>query len=146
MVTTLNPRPVASAKQRRSQRIVLSVPILISGKRTNGPPISEESTTMIVSAYGALLMTREPLELGQVLTLTNLATREEIVCSVIDIGEGVNGVTEVGVEFAIECSRFWRVSFPPADWSPRSPEAKQHVDKRNTAPVSLSAKRPPNRK
>jgi hypothetical protein len=142
MVTTPNPRPVPSTKQRRSQRIVLSVPLLISGKRASGPPIAEESTTLIVSAHGALLLIREPMILGQVLTLTNLSTTEEIICTVIDIAEGTSGVREVGVEFATECSRFWRVSFPPADWSPRSPEARQHVDRRNPATATLPAKRP----
>jgi len=140
MVMTPPVRPVTSAKQRRSQRIVLSVQLLITGKRAGGPPLSEETTTLIVSAHGALIMMREPVVINQVLTLKNLATTEEIVCTVIDIGEGANGVREIGVEFAGECSRFWRVSFPPADWSPRGAEAKQHVQNKKLDPSGLAAK------
>jgi len=32
---------------------------------------------------------------------------------------------EIGLEFAKPFPHFWRVAFPPADWSPRSPEAKR---------------------
>jgi hypothetical protein len=31
---------------------------------------------------------------------------------------------EVGIELEKPSPRFWRVSFPPEDWTPRSAEAK----------------------
>jgi len=45
----------------------------------------------------------------------------------------------VGIEFLEPSPRFWRIAFPPEDWSARSPEAKGFV----TPPVSpLKARLP----
>jgi hypothetical protein len=124
-VTTPIARPVASVNQRRSQRILLAIPLLVKGTRSNGAPFSERTKTLVVNAHGGLLMLHEAVLAGQLLTLTNVATSEEIICKVIDINAGSNGTPEIGVEFAESCPRFWRVSFPPADWSPRSLEARR---------------------
>jgi len=32
--------------------------------------------------------------------------------------------TQVGVEFMLPNPTFWRVAFPPKDWTPRHPDAK----------------------
>ncbi len=122
---TINPRPTASVNQRRSQRILLAVQLLVSGKRSNNAQFTERTATLVVNAHGGLLALHEAVLVGQVLTLKNLATTEEIVCTVMDINPGANGTPEVGIEFAEACARFWRVSFPPSDWSPKSPEAKR---------------------
>jgi hypothetical protein len=63
--------------------------------------------------------------IGQLSSICNIVTNDELVCTVMDINPGQIGVPEVGVEFAQPNPRFWRVSFPPVDWSPRSPEAKR---------------------
>jgi hypothetical protein len=68
---------------------------------------------------------REPIITGQKLKLKNLTTKEEIECIVVDVNSGHTDIPEVGAGFAEPCPYFWRVSFPPADWSPRSPEAKR---------------------
>jgi hypothetical protein len=143
-VSTVHPRPpIAAITQRRSQRIVLSVQLLVTGNRMNSAPISEHASTAIVNAHGALILLREPVLVGQVLVLQNLVTMEEIACTVVDadVSPGAHGEQEIGVEFAQECPRFWRVSFPPADWSPRSAEAKQIVrlKKPNAADVPVVA-------
>jgi hypothetical protein len=54
-------------------------------------------------------------------------TNEEIVCSVIDVNLGAGDIPEVGLSFAKPTPSFWRVSFPPEDWTPRSPDAKRIV-------------------
>ena len=120
-----NPRPAAFVNTRRSQRILLAVPLLVTGTRTNGATFSERCKTVAVNAHGGLLALYEPLPTGQILTLKNLGTSEEIICRVMDTNPGTNGTPEVGVEFAERCPHFWRVSFPPADWSPHSAEAKR---------------------
>jgi hypothetical protein len=114
-----------AAQQRRSQRILLSVSILISGQQANGSPFSERTKTQVVNAHGALIQLREPVLAGQQLRMKNLATNEEVACTVADISRGSTEVPEVGVAFTKPCPGFWRVTFPPEDWSPRSPEAKR---------------------
>jgi hypothetical protein len=135
-LSTPNLRPNPYGNQRRSQRILFMAPILISGVRSNKAPFSERTTTVIVNAHGALIQLREPVLVGQALRVKNLATGEELSCTVADIIQGNSPIPEIGLEFSQACPNFWRVSFPPADWSPRTPEAKR-------AAASRRAEAPP---
>jgi hypothetical protein len=118
-------RPSMFANQRRNQRILLAVPLRVSGKRANGTAFAEHTNTLIGNAHGALAVLREPVREGQTLAVKNVTTGEELACTVVDVNPGANGVPEIGLEFAKPNPRFWRVSFLPADWSTRSPEAKR---------------------
>ena len=120
-----NARSQPHTQQRRSQRILLSVPILVSGQHANGSPFSERTKAQVVNAHGALIHLREPVLTGQKLRIKHLATNEEVGCTVADISAGSTDTPEVGVAFSKPCPSFWRVSFPPEDWSPKSPEAKR---------------------
>jgi hypothetical protein len=51
-------------------------------------------------------------------------TEEEQECQVVFLGPVREGKAEVGLEFSEPRPAFWRVAFPPEDWSPRSPEAR----------------------
>ena len=124
-VITDNAHPGRVAHQRRSQRIVLSVPILVSGERANGATFNERTTTLVVNAHGGLILLQEPVLVGQVLSLTHLGTGEKLACTVKDINPGHEQKPEIGIEFAHANAPFWRVSFPPENWSTRSPEAKR---------------------
>ena len=124
-MSTPNIRPNPQGTRRRSQRILLSVAILVSGERANGAPFAEHTKTQVVNADGALILLREQVLAGQKLRIKNLATNEELLCTVMDINIGESSIPEVGVGFSEPCPRFWRVTFPPEDWSPRDPEAKR---------------------
>jgi len=110
-----NVRTQPFAQQRRSQRILLSIPITIAGQRANGSPFTERTKTQIVDAHGALIQLREPVLAGQKLRIKNLATNEEVTCTVADINHGSSEIPEVGVAFAKPSANFWRVAFPPED-------------------------------
>ncbi|MGA2300861.1 MAG: hypothetical protein ABSG77_09235 [Candidatus Acidiferrum sp.] len=133
-VITQNARPGGVAHQRRSQRIVLSVSIIVSGERANGSAFNERATTLVVNAHGALILLREPVIVGQVLSVNHVGTGEDLVCTVKDINPGEEQIPEIGIEFARPNARFWRVSFPPEDWTPRSPEAKRYA--KHSAPAA----------
>lgn len=128
------------ANHRRSQRILLTVPIVISGTLSNSAPFSERASTLIVNAHGALIQLRERVLVGQQLRMRNSTTNEEIVCTVVDINPGNASMSEVGVEFSVPCPHFWRVSFPPTDWTPRSPEAKRLVAHKRLDDPALAKK------
>ncbi len=113
--------------QRRSQRVMLSVKILIGGDRLNGKKFSEEAETSIVNAHGALILLAEQVTLGQSLSIHNIKSKQELLAEVVDIGALQDGKSEVGIEFLEPAPRFWRVAFPPEDWSTRSPEAKRRT-------------------
>jgi hypothetical protein len=116
---------------------MLSVSILVSGEHANGAPFAEHTHTLIVNAHGALIQLRELALAGQKLRIKNLATNEELDCTVIDINPGSSSIPEVGVEFSEPCARFWRVCFPPEDWSPHDPEAR-HASSAVTVPAKPS--------
>jgi hypothetical protein len=122
-LSSANPSPLGN--QRRSQRVMLGVRILVSGQRESGAAFAEDTVTVIVNAHGAMIQLRESVRRAQMLNVRNAATGEELVCKVVDVSAGSIGVPEVGVEFTEPNPQFWRVSFPPADWNPRSPEAKR---------------------
>lgn len=113
------------ADRRRSQRILLPIAVRISGEGPHGQRLEELTSTLVVNAHGALLQLREPVREGQILSIKNLSTGEETNCMVRDINSIPGGLMEIGLEFTEARSRFWRVAFPPPDWSPRSPEAKR---------------------
>ncbi|HTP67678.1 MAG TPA: PilZ domain-containing protein [Dongiaceae bacterium] len=123
-INTNHLKPGGYAKQRRSQRILLCIPVTVSGQLAHGATFSERTNTVVINAHGALLELRQTVVVGQALLLKHLGTGEELPCRVIDINPAGH-VPEVGVESDSPCAHFWRVAFPPADWSPRGPEAKR---------------------
>ena len=120
-----NPHNLPFAQQRRSQRILLSIPVVATGRHANGVVFTERTKTLVVNAHGALIQLRAAVLYGQEIRIKNVATNEEITCSVADINPGSTGIPEVGIAFAKPNAGFWHVAFPPEDWTPRSPEAKR---------------------
>jgi hypothetical protein len=118
--------------QRRSQRVMLSVKILVAGNRLDGKKFTQEAETSVVNAHGALILLGEKVTLGQSLTIRNLKSNEELRAEVVDVGAPLDGKSEVGIEFLEPSPRFWRIAFPPEDWTTRSPEAKR----RTSGPVT----------
>jgi hypothetical protein len=116
--------PSKFSNLRRSQRVCLSVPIVVLKSGMGRNITTEETRTLIVSAHGAMFVLGLPVETGETLTLKHHKTEEELACRVVNIGPAQTGKHEIAVEFERPSPRFWRIAFPPADWSPRSPEAK----------------------
>jgi hypothetical protein len=140
IVSTPSTRPGNTPSQRRSQRIFLCVGIIVHGQKADGTAFSERTKTEVVSAHGALILLREPVSAGQSLTLGNILTSEEVPCTVAESNPGQAGVAEVGVQFVHPSPRFWRVAFPPSDWSSRSPEAKDSIPKTQIHPKPANKK------
>jgi len=66
----------------------------------------------------------ETVSLGQLLTVRNVHSHQEVPCEVVGVGPGQADSSEIGIEFLKPAPFFWRIAFPPENWSPRSPEAK----------------------
>jgi hypothetical protein len=110
--------------RRRSQRVLMKVPVRVSVQAGATPLTEEETHTLAVSAHGALLAVSAPLYRGQRLTLSNPQTKDSLECVVAHIDRFPNEQVKVGVEFLLPNPTFWHVAFPPKDWSPRHPDAK----------------------
>jgi hypothetical protein len=96
---------------------MLSVPVTLSGRTPDGP-FSEDTQTMVINAHGALIALETKVAKGQALRIRTRMAPEEEDCNVIWIGPAAEGKTQCGIEFARPAPMFWRISFPPADWTP----------------------------
>jgi hypothetical protein len=108
--------------RRRSQRVLLRIPIQVIGQGPDKKPVSELTHTAVVNAHGALIYLSLKVTVGQVIILKNPETNEEQLCRVARANPAPDGRTEVGIAFVKPAPNFWRVAFPPSDWKPHSPE------------------------
>ena len=113
-----------AASRRRSQRVLMQVGIRVRGKDAQGQDFEEMTETLAINAHGALLLLNARVISGATVHLKHNKTEEEHQCHVAFLGPVRSGRAEVGVEFTSPHPTFWRVAFPPGDWSPRSPEAR----------------------
>jgi len=102
--------------RRRSMRVLLSVPVIFSGKAANNQTFTEETRTLVVNAHGALVTLAARVATGQTVMVSNRVTQESVECKVVYLGNAQGGKTQVGIEFAKPSPRFWRIDFPPEDW------------------------------
>jgi hypothetical protein len=122
-----------AANRRRSQRVLVTVPVRVSGQSGAGPRFEEETHTRAISAHGALILLLAQVHRGQRLTLSNVQTKAVLECVVAHIDKRQTNQPQVGVEFALPNPTFWHVAFPPKDWSPRHPHAKSPIKGRESS-------------
>lgn len=110
--------------QRRSQRVIVKVSVVVLAQGADDKPVSEETRTVTVNAHGARILLGLKVSIGQLLTLRNSTTREEVLCRVAYLSPHQSEKREIGVDFIKPCPGFWHISFPPPGWTTQSPEAK----------------------
>ena len=110
--------------RRRSQRVLVQVPVRIRGKNPQGVDFEEFTETLAINAHGALVLLTARLTSGAVVHMRHNKTEEEQECHVAFLGPVRSSKGEIGLEFTAPRPTFWRVAFPPEDWTPRSPEAR----------------------
>jgi hypothetical protein len=100
--------------RRRSQRVILSLPITVHSEGTpRDASFEEETQTLVVNAHGALIALASKVEKGQTLLLTNRSSNLIQLCRVTYLGSPSDGKTQIGLEFLTPAPDFWRISFPP---------------------------------
>ncbi len=110
--------------RRRSQRVLMQVPVRIRGTDSQGNPFEEETETLAVNAHGALILVNARVTSGSKMLIQHKRTQEEQECHVVFLGPVRAGKAEIGLEFSEPCPTFWRVAFPPEDWSLKHPDAR----------------------
>lgn len=133
MVTTPN-SPGHTSPRRRSQRVLMQVAVRIRGKDTQGNQFEEEASTLAINAHGALIQLQARLTSGSKVYMQHKHTQEEQECQVVFLGPVRSGKAEIGLEFSVACPSFWRVAFPPEDWSPKHPDARTAISTSVPAP------------
>lgn len=116
--------PLHAGARRRSQRVLMQVGIRVRGKDAQGKDFEEVTETLAINAHGALVLLNARVISGAVIHMRHNKTEEEQECHVAFLGPVRSGRAEIGVEFTSPHPTFWRVAFPPEDWSPKSPEAR----------------------
>jgi hypothetical protein len=116
--------PSHSGPRRRSQRVLMPVAVRIRGTDAQGKFIDEETETLAINAHGALIVLQARFTSGSIVLLQHKRTEEEQECHVVFLGPVRSGQAEIGLEFSSPHPTFWRVAFPPEDWTPKHPEAR----------------------
>jgi TonB family protein len=84
-------------------------------------PFEEQTSSMIVFPHGGVVRMSTPLNVGQMLILTNLKTRQDAICRVVKVRNYSNSASYVEVEFTHRQPGYWGVYFesdtpePPVD-------------------------------
>ncbi len=100
-------------RTRRSDRIVLELPIQVSGTDGLGHGFMEETRTLVLSRHGAKILGCHKLGPDQELSVRCHKTGKEVVARVVgQIGGGPGGY-HYGVEFLDPDVNLWDIDFPP---------------------------------
>ena len=109
--------PNPDKKRRRSQRVMLALPVTVSGDGLSGT-FSEDTRTVVVNAHGALITLATKVAQQQILQLKSPSNSEKQTCRVTYVGPTTEGRTQLGIEFTQPAPQFWHIAFPPEDWTP----------------------------
>ena len=82
--------PKRWSKYRRSQRIDLSVPVVVYRPPREGPQFYESTQTLVVSAHGALMALTGLVAPKQRLLVQNPNSGENLECRVVSVQEGTD--------------------------------------------------------
>jgi PilZ domain len=98
--------------RRRSQRVTLTVPIVVSEPEASSQNPLERTKTLSVSQHGGLITMRASVNCGQNLLVTNPSSRVSQECRVVYVSPEEKDARRVGFEFLGPVTNFWNISFP----------------------------------
>lgn len=108
--------------KRRSDRLMLTVPLMVSGADPKGAEFKDNMRTITLNRHGARIMSPRLLASGQTVHITNLVSRREADFRVVG---PLSPHSEKGGEWGVECldgqENIWGIKFPP-------PPAGQETD------------------
>lgn len=107
----------SSKENRRSTRLSISIPIVISGVDVDGNNFTENVRTLIVNKHGGKVATTHLLAMGSEVLIENRAMGVVAKASVVWLGEKLHAgnIHHVGLQL-LEAQNVWGIAFPPGDW------------------------------
>lgn len=99
-------------ERRRTQRVTLIVPLVVSGQNEDGEKFTIRAKTTSVSQHGAQVETQHPLIVSQTLMLINESSARKVEARVASVQRTRDGKTHVGLEFLSTEINFWNMTFP----------------------------------
>jgi hypothetical protein len=110
----------ATGRARRSSRVLVSLPLAVSGQKSDGTHISGAAETILVNRHGAKIRSSVPLEDRMEVRLALLAPYKWRTGHVV---WGDSQQKEYGIELG-RPENFWGIYFPPEDWELGVPAVK----------------------
>jgi len=111
------PSPGSSRREmerRRSERLLLTVPIHVEGVDSTGEKFAEDTRTIVINREGARILLKRAVVAGAVLVVSAKTGRRKAKFRVIGPTQPKSGE---GGEWGIEClgdnCDLWRIHFPP---------------------------------
>src|SRR5262249_9454489 len=110
--------PVDSSNKRRSQRVLLQMPVILEMQLGKDCPVRIDAFTLVVNAHGGLLELGLPLRVGQKLAIIHPGSGGQKSSKIVGVrrSQDRSGFL-LAFEFDSPRPNFWPVEFPPADWS-----------------------------
>jgi TonB family protein len=107
----------APAAGTKPQPAAAEIPVTVNGARAvagsdKREPFSENTQTVLVFLNGAVIRLSSPVSPGQLLFLTNGATKKEVVCQVTKSKSYSSASGYVELEFTEASPVFWGMRFP----------------------------------
>src|ERR1044071_4269836 len=97
---------------RRSSRVLVTLPLAVSGQKKDGSHISGAAETILVNKHGAKIRSSIPLEPQMQLRVALLAPYKWRTAEVVWANFDAH---EYGIQLQ-NPENFWGVCFPPEDW------------------------------
>lgn len=105
-----------SDNRRRSDRIMLTIPLRVHGTDPTGTPFNAEARTVILNRHGARIQVPRRLQSGETVRLVNTVTRREADFRVVGpVGPLTEKGGEFGVEYVESKDNIWGIHFPPPE-------------------------------
>ena len=105
-------------RERRSTRLSISIPVVISGGDADGNNFTESVRTLIVNKHGGKIATTRHLAMGTEILIENRALGVVAKANVVWLGEkhDPGELPHAGLQLH-EPQNVWGIAFPPDDWS-----------------------------
>src|SRR5258708_13945301 len=94
-----DPPKGGESSRRRSQRVIVSVPVTVSSEGGKDAAFQEDTQTLVVNAHGAMVALAAKVVKGQTLRLMNRATQQDLTCKVVYIVPSAAGKMQVRMRF-----------------------------------------------
>jgi hypothetical protein len=107
---------------RRSTRVSLAIPIVMTGKDASGKPFRENTRTILVNKQGAKIATRNQMALASEVSIENLSLGRTAKATIVWVGDRKNPAEpiEIGAQLRT-AENIWGIIFPPEDWDDGPP-------------------------
>jgi hypothetical protein len=102
-----------ASNRRRSQRVLLQVPVVIRAETPEGKRIQAQGFTSAVNAHGGLLESPLNVVANQKITIVNPHSGKEVGGRTVRVERASSELFLVAFEFDSPSPQFWPITFSP---------------------------------